>query len=128
MKTISQPLFLVFSALFIANQLIERMGIVIPIVHSYLDDLLCLPLTLTIALFIQQKITGSPTYLLSKNKIIFVWLFYSLYFEAWLPKVYSRYTADFLDVLVYGAGAFIFYIYLNKPLVKNKGIAVAIPS
>jgi hypothetical protein len=127
MKTIKHPLFLISVFLFIMNQIMERKGIFIPWVHAYLDDLLCMPVTLTIALFMQQKFTFSPSYTLSKNKIIGVLMFYSVFYEVWLPHIYSRYTSDVLDVAAYATGAVLFYFFLNNPGEKNKGISLNIP-
>src|SRR4051794_32303200 len=115
MKTLTQPLFVISFLLFISNQIIERIGIVIPWVHSYLDDLLCMPVTLTVALFMQQKFTNSPSYIFSKYKIIAVCIFYAVYFEVWLPTIYCRYTSDVLDVIAYATGGLVFYFFLNNP-------------
>jgi hypothetical protein len=79
-----------------------------------------MPVTLTIALFMQQKFTFSPSYTFSKNKIVSVLIFYSVFYEGWLPLVYSSYTSDILDVAAYSIGAGIFYLFLNNPVEKNK--------
>lgn len=45
-------------------------------------------------------------------------VYYSFYFECYLPKHKKRYTSDFMDVKCYFLGAVCFYI-LNLPLRKK---------
>ena len=53
----------------------------------------------------------------SKNELLRISLFsafslaalYSVYFELYLPEVTARYTSDIMDVLLYFAGAIIFW-------------------
>ncbi len=66
-----------------------------------------------IVLFVCQSVVRE----LKSNKerlpwslIFMVTLFYSVYFEYYLPKVNPRYTADFVDVLLYFMGAVFFCI------------------
>ena len=50
LKTLSSPLFLVASCIFLVNRWSEFYGIYIPFVNSYLDDLMLMPIVLTMAL------------------------------------------------------------------------------
>ena len=76
---------------------------------SYLNDLLCMPVVLGICLSIIRRF--------SKNELLRISLFsafslaalYSVYFELYLPEVTARYTSDIMDVLLYFAGAIIFW-------------------
>ena len=77
---------------------------------SYLNDLLCLPIVLSICFFVIR--------FFSKNKRVQISLFsafslaalYSVYFEIYLPEVTTRYTSDAMDGLLYFTGALIFWL------------------
>lgn len=101
--------------LFILNQLLEREGVFIPLVHAYLDDLLCPGIVLGFALFIQQQFTfRDPTYLLPWRHILFFVFWYSLLFEVIFPYWDARHYADLLDVFAYLTGSLIFYYAGNR--------------
>jgi hypothetical protein len=121
MGTLKHPLFLISALLFLSNQILERVGVFIPFIHSYLDDLLCMPVTLSIALFMQQKLAGDSSFTFSKIRVVAVVMFYAIFFELWLPLNSSAYTSDIMDVAAYGVGGMVFYFFLNHPLKKIKG-------
>ncbi|MGB0175825.1 MAG: hypothetical protein ACPF9D_01580 [Owenweeksia sp.] len=107
--------FWISSVLFVFNQLAEKQGYYIPFVHSYLDDLLCPGIVLGFVLFIQQQFTyRSRYYRLPKLQIVFFVAWYSLLFEFLFPLCDTRHYADPWDILAYGAGAFLFYIFGNR--------------
>jgi hypothetical protein len=114
MRALQHPLFIISVLLFLLNQILERAGVFLPYIHSYLDDLLCMPVTLTIALFLQQKFTRSPAYIFSKNHVVVVVIFYAIFFEVWLPKQSAHYTSDPLDAIAYAAGGLVFYFFINN--------------
>ncbi|MBA3899460.1 MAG: magnesium citrate secondary transporter [Bacteroidetes bacterium] len=115
MKLLKNKIFLLSSLLFTINQILEKgFGIFIPFIHAYLDDLLCMPVVLTLTLFILRWIIKSPDYTFSKKQVIFALLYFSFAFEVLLPLYSEKYTADVFDVLAYGIGAVIFYKYINK--------------
>lgn len=102
--------------LFIANQLLEQAGIFIPFVHSYLDDLLCPPIVLGFALFVQQQFTyQNPQYKLSRGMVLFFAVWYSLIFEVILPLNSIKFHADVFDVVAYLVGSYIFFNFGNRP-------------
>ncbi|GGK64702.1 hypothetical protein GCM10011405_10860 [Rufibacter glacialis] len=82
-------------------------------VRFYLDDLLCLPIILTVALFLMRFFFGARVRL-SKYQIGFAVLYVALVFEVILPLFMPRYTGDFFDVLLYAGGGWFFYFFLNK--------------
>ena len=109
-------LFWLSVVLFATNQVVEASGIYIPYVHSYLDDLLCSPITLGFALFIQQQFTyQNKNYTLSYPMVIVFVIWYSFIFELVLPQFSAAYKADVLDVLAYALGSFIFIKFGNMP-------------
>ena len=95
------------------NQLLEKVfGISIPLVHRYLDDLLCFPVVLTFGLAMYRFF--KPDYRLTPWHIWPVVIVYSVYFEWYLPQTSTVYTADPVDVLMYLFGALIFQQFINR--------------
>ena len=97
--------------LFLLNILLLNFNSNLPtFFSSYLNDLLCLPIVLSICFFVIR--------FFSKNKQVQISLFsafslaalYSIYFELYLPEVTTRYTSDVIDVLLYFTGAFAFWL------------------
>jgi hypothetical protein len=82
-------------------------------VRFYLDDLLCIPLVLTVTLFILRIFYG-PQVRLSWYHVVFTVLYFSLAFEVFFPKFMSRYTGDWVDAVLYAVGGLIFYRFMNK--------------
>ena len=104
-------LFVVCLAVFLLNMLLLNFSSNQPaFFSSYLNDLLCLPIVLSLCLFLIR--------FLSKNKQVQISLFsafslaalYSIYFEFYLPDLTTRYTSDIIDVLLYFTGAFSFWL------------------
>ena len=108
------PLFWVLAALYLAHRLLAWLSVPLPAwVRHYLDDLLCLPLVLTTTLFLIRLLFGSATRF-SGGHVAFAVVYVSLAFEVFFPLFLPRYTADLADVVLYAAGGWIFYRYLNK--------------
>lgn len=112
-RTLLHPVFLMCLFLATTNQVLEKgFGIFIPIVHSYLDDLLCFPLVLTLGLAAYRF--QWPNYRLTPWHVWPLVLIYSVYFEWYLPQRSALYTADLLDVVMYGLGALLFQLFINR--------------
>jgi hypothetical protein len=121
MKTLLQPFFLICCALWILNQLLEQNKIFVLPLFSYLDDLLCLPLTLYFILAVQRLYFRNQGIIIPISHILFAIAAFTVYFELVLPAFSKTYTADVLDVVAYSIGALAFHIIGNKPLtVKNQ--------
>jgi len=109
-----RPLFWVFGALYLGHRLLARLQIPRPDwLRFYLDDLLCLPILLTVALFAMRFFYG-PQVRFSFYHVVFVVLYVALAFEVVFPQFMPRYTADVVDVGLYAVGGLIFYFFLNK--------------
>jgi hypothetical protein len=78
-------------------------------VDDYLNDLLCMPLVLGLLLSTIRYLKNDSSFQFSKSFIAGLALYYSVYFEYYLPGVNARYTADPIDVLLYFLGVFLFY-------------------
>lgn len=112
MKTLFHPIFLVSVFLALINQFLERQGIVLPFVHSYLDDFLCFPIVLTVGLAAYRIII--PNYTLTAWHIWPLFIVYALIFEWYLPQTSAIYTADFFDLVAYFVGILIFKKWINQ--------------
>ena len=106
--------FLVFSA----NQVLERYH-KIPLLYSYLDDLLAPGIVLGFALFFFQKVFPADESFILETKLLVIFvLVYSLLFEFLYPWNDPRHTSDYWDILAYATGTFTFYIWGNRPLIQ----------
>ena len=81
---------------------------------SHLSDLVCLPLMLSLALALHQRLVGQGA-TLPGAWVLAAWLSVSVWFEGLLPLWAAAAVADPLDVLAYGLGALGFHHWLNKP-------------
>lgn len=108
------------AALYAAHFVAERAaGIRVPLIHAYMDDLFCLPLVLFPALLLFRLRLGS-TYVFPAGYVITAWVMLSLCFEIWIPARNPAFTADPLDMVMYGAGGVLFG-YMQRPFgVKNQ--------
>lgn len=88
----------------------QRLGFQLPrLINDYGNDLLCLPLTLGAIEYIIRRLKKDTSFELSIGFIVLLSGYYSFYFEYYLPQVNSRYTADFIDVILYFIGGFAFF-------------------
>ena len=81
------------------------------ILNNYANDLLCLPLVLGFILFMIKRLKKDKNFELPLIFVLILAVYYSVYFEYYLPKINPRYTSDWIDVLLYFVGAIGFYSY-----------------
>lgn len=94
----------------------QRLNIALPsLIDNYVNDFLCVPIVLGGILFLTQWLKKDDNYRFSFTFIIFIASYYSFYFEYYLPKDNPRYTADWIDVLLYFSGALTFFFYKKYP-------------
>ncbi|MFO7720438.1 MAG: hypothetical protein R6W85_08365 [Gillisia sp.] len=89
-------------------------------ITSYVNDFLCMPVVLTICLKTLHYIKKDTTILLPLLPILTLTSFYSIYFEWFMPLVETRYTADWVDVIMYFCGALSFYFLQFIPSKKKR--------
>jgi len=114
MKLLLNPFFLVAIALYLVNRFL------LPLLNlkyyqvPYLNDTLCLPVVLTLTLWLQQKLfSRSYRHRLNAVQVIFAVLYFAVFFEGILPILSDRYTRDYWDVLAYAVGGVLFYFLFN---------------
>ncbi len=106
-------LSVIFVAVFI--YVAPLLSIQLPIViKSYVNDLLCLPIVLETCRRSASWILKIPHLHLNSFTITSVCMYFSVYFEYYLPTFNTRYTSDWTDVLLYCFGGTIFYFLQNK--------------
>lgn len=99
----------------------QKLAIPLPLlVNNYLNDLLCIPLVLGALIFIIRKIKHDPKFKLPLGFIFILSSYYAVYFEYYLPKINSRYTSDWIDVVLYFFGGILFYLFQR---VRDKKVA-----
>lgn len=116
MRTLRHPLFLLCLLLFGISQLLEQLKILIWPVYTHLDDLVCLPVSLTVVLAAERAYFCAPKYILPLRFTLLALLLFSIVFEVTLPLFSEKYTADVLDIVAYAIGAIAFHNFTNKPL------------
>lgn len=98
--------------IFLTHQIVEKgLSIHLPLIDSYLDDLLCMPILLGGLLAEQMDVLKRQRLTWVEGIICFVLL--SWLFEIFLPGIYVSYTADIWDVCCYAFGGLFFFLYLN---------------
>ena len=84
------------------------------IIHNYLNDFLIIPIVLFACLLFLRWTRNDKNFTLSLAIIIYVCFMYSILFEFVFPKYLTRYTSDFIDVLLYFLSGIVFFILQNK--------------
>ncbi len=108
---------LYFTMVFIALTIymMQRLNLPLPtIVNNYANDLLYLPLVLGAIEFIIRCVKRDSSFRLPLCFVILLAISYSIFFEYYLPKVNSRYTADWIDVVLYFVGGIVYFFIGNK--------------
>ncbi|WP_232834793.1 magnesium citrate secondary transporter [Pleomorphovibrio marinus] len=88
--------------------------IFLPYIHSYLDDLMAMPVILGVTLQVYRWIHPSRNlFVFTKTQIFVAFIYISLLFEVVLPWYSSTYIQDIWDVACYLAGAIYFHKFIN---------------
>ena len=98
----------------LAERGVEASGTAPPWASARLDDLVCLPLVLTVILALHRLAGRPPTWPLPLAHGLAVTLGYALFFEWVLPRWDARAVADGGDVLCYAAGLIVFQLLINR--------------
>ncbi|MCC8360565.1 hypothetical protein [Salinimicrobium sediminilitoris] len=114
-------LFFICFGIFLGNLFLLHLSLPLPtFFSSYLNDLLCMPIVLSLCLFIIRKISKRKDLKISLFSAFSLATLYSIYFEWYLPEVTTRYTQDILDVLLYFGGALIFWLVQRSEASSRK--------
>jgi len=121
MSVLKNPFFILPCLLFWVNQYLEKVQLIfIPFVHSYLDDLMVMPVVLGLTLQVYRWIHPLKGRLsFTKIQILVAVVYFSILFEGILPLWSDLYKRDLWDVVFYLIGAIWFYYLINKPEESN---------
>ncbi|WP_452219700.1 hypothetical protein [Lacinutrix salivirga] len=115
MSIIKHPLYLVLSAIAISIYLSKMANIALPNwMYFYLSDLLCMPLVFSTCLAIIRVLKKDNSIYIPLGAVLVLTIYYSVYFEYFLPQYNERYTADCIDIVMYFLGALLFYGYQKR--------------
>jgi len=111
-------------ALFILHQFVEKiMHWHLPIVDSYLDPLLSMPIILGIHLAERRVLFDEKKdFILPIFEVIVILVFFALIFEWGLPHWFDGFVYDPLDFVAYAIGALFFIAFINKPSRNKAGL------
>jgi hypothetical protein len=117
MTVFKNPFFFIPVLIFVVNQVLERyFKLFLSFAHSYLDDLLAIPVILGITLQIYRKIhPRKDNFSFTKTQILVAVIYVSVVFEWILPRFSTTYISDILDACCYFAGGFYFFFLINRP-------------
>lgn len=102
---------LVFACVAISIYSMQQFDVPLPKwVNNYVNDFICLPLVLSIGQFVVRRIKRYPYLIVPLHVILMTALYFSIYFEWFLPEYNPRYTGDIVDVVLYFMGAMYFFI------------------
>jgi hypothetical protein len=105
------PLFLLCFTLYLLNQFIEQVGFYSVFLSSYLDDLVVMPIILSLALVGMRFATQRPDFELDPVMVIMAFVLISILFEFILPTYSNAYTKDYYDIGCYAIGTGVFWFY-----------------
>lgn len=114
-----KPLIRLIFATAAAVYILQQLNVALPsLINNYLNNLLCMPVVLTLCLIVLHLIKKNYSLTIPIFVIVSITLYYIVYFEWFLPKTNERYTADPIDVVLYIIGATAFYL-MQKRWVKT---------
>lgn len=108
-------------AVYSAYLLFKLNSIPAPImISSYLADILCMPIVLSLALIFVRRVKRLPNFFFNWKHVLFAWIYFSLAFEWFLPSISNRYTADPIDMICYALGSLAFLLLQNRLFLSFK--------
>lgn len=118
MKILQNPAWLCCFILFITHQVFQKiLGWNLPIIDSFLDPLLCLPIFMGIMLierrFFLKRRKNNNVYTFSNLEVIIIATTLSIIFEEGFPRWSDQFTKDYFDYIFYFVGALFFYLFIN---------------
>lgn len=122
-RTTHNLLFVLCAIAFIAHQVLQKIfHISVPVVDSYLDPLLFMPIVLHLVVIERRIMLKVPDYRLPPTHIFGYFLLISILCEIILPFLNSEMIADKWDVLCYALGTLIYVVNtVNVPKGTEQG-------
>src|SRR5690606_38000153 len=112
MRNLLSPFFLACVMIYLAIKIAQQAQVKLPgVIQNYGADMLCMPIVFWLILVIVRKFKKNNALYLSVSVVLFVFIYWSVYFEYYLPSKNAMYTGDIVDVLMYAFGSGIFLIW-----------------
>lgn len=126
MEVLRRPLFLICAGLFALHQALQWFfKIHLPFADAYLDNILAMPIVLTLWLAEKQLLFKKErTYELSLAEIVTATIYILLITEWLFPLLSSRFTADGWDILFTALGSLLYYFSARHTANQHKQISV----
>ncbi len=105
--------------MFVLIRLLETKGTAPVWMSSYGDDLLCLPLVLSLVLMVHRLALANPGFVLPVSHGLAAVIGFGIFFEGFLPRFGSGAVGDPLDLLMYFCGYGVFQLGLNRSALKG---------
>lgn len=116
MEILKSPVFIISCILFGAHQLLQKVfEIPIPFVDLYLDNLLAMPIILTL-LLAERRILfkRGRNYRLPVLDVVVATIYIVFIAEVIFPMLSEDFRADWWDVLFYALGSVLFLLTINR--------------
>lgn len=115
-------LYILLTLIFLAYKIFEIYNPAIAFLHTYLEDLVAIPLILKTALIIVQTVVGRKSRIeISVSKTLIITGLFSVYYELLLPAFNDQFYSDPWDVICYFIGALFFLRFLRR----NNGVSMS---
>jgi hypothetical protein len=103
-------LFIVSALLFSASQMLQFFDVAPQFVSSYVDDLVVMPIILTLALILLRIASKEMEFELPLTYLLAAFILFAVAFEWWIPPRNPHFTSDWLDVVCYAFGTLAYAI------------------
>lgn len=115
-RALQNRYFLGACAAALLHQILEARHIHLALLDAYLDDLLCMPIVLSVVLQMHRLLRGrQKTYVLPGPHVLLAVVVFALYFEWLAPGWLHSGHADINDISMYAAGGLFYFRHLNIP-------------
>jgi hypothetical protein len=116
MHVLRSPAFLICLVLFALHQFLQKgLNIHFPFFSRYLDNMLAMPVILTLLLAERQWLfKKSVDYRIPGLDIIAATFYIAIVSEIVFPLLSEKFTADWRDVIFYSLGSLLFYLTINR--------------
>lgn len=122
MDVLKSPVFIISCLLFVLHQVLQKgLEISMPFIDEYLDNLLAMPIILTL-LLVERRVLfkRGKNYRLPVLDVVIATFYISLITEVLFPLLSDRFTGDWWDLFFYATGSLVFMLTINPSISKNK--------
>ena len=113
MNILSRPGWYIALSLFVTHQIVQYgLDRNIPLIDSYLDPLLCIPIILGVWLTEGSYLYGRPMRIGFFESCVVI-IFLALLFEEGFPRWQPAFVRDWWDYLAYAVGGLWFWFFIN---------------